>query len=91
MPDLNLAGAGAITALIPVIVPFIVYYVKQGLGFIPKAFLPLVAVGAGLGLTALQSFITGGEWNLIVGAALGALGVFVREVVNTIQNHGLEA
>ncbi len=91
MPDLNLAGADAILALVPVVVPFIVYGVKQLLGFIPKAFLPLVAIVAGLGLTAFQSFIVGGEWNVIVGAALGGLGVFVREVVNTIQNHGLDS
>lgn len=90
MPDVNLAGAEAILALVPIVVPFIVYYTKRGLDFIPRSFLPLVAVGAGIGLTALQGWIFGGEWSLIVGAALGALGVFVREVVNTIQNHGLE-
>ena len=83
--------ADAITALVPVVVPFIVYLVKQAIGSIPKAVLPLLAVGAGLGLTYVQAFIAGGEWNVIVGAALGGLGVFVREVVNTIQNHGLEA
>jgi hypothetical protein len=90
MPDVNLAGADAILALVPIIVPFLVYYLKKGLDIIPKAFLPLLAVVAGIGLTYLNAFIFGGEWNVIVGAALGGLGVFVREVVNTIQNHGLE-
>jgi len=91
MPDLDLAGASAILALVPVVVPFIVYYIKQLIPNLPRVALPLIAVGAGLGLTAFESFVAGGEWNVIVGAALGALGVFIREAVNTFQNHGLEA
>ena len=80
MPDINLAAANAITALVPIVVPFLVALVKKGLPSLPKQILPLIAVGSGLFLTYLEAFIAGGEWNVIVGAGLGALGVAVREV-----------
>ena len=80
MPDINVAAASAITALIPIVVPFIVYGARQLFQFIPKQLLPVVAMLAGLGLTYLDAFIAGGEWNVIVGAGLGALGVVVREI-----------
>lgn len=86
LPDLPGAGADAINALVPILVPFVVYGARLLFSFIPKQLLPIVAVGAGIGLTYLEAFISGGEWSVIVGAALGALGVFVREVYKQITN-----
>jgi len=91
LPDVNIAGAGAITALIPVLVPFVVYSVKLIIPSIPRVILPLIAVGGGLVINALDSFIAGADPNVIVGALLGAAGVFLREVFNTFQNHGLNS
>lgn len=80
MPDINVAAASAITALVPIVVPFLVYYARQVFAFIPKQLSPLLAVGFGLILTYLDAFVANDEWNVIVGAGLGALGVAVREM-----------
>ena len=91
MPDLNLAGAGAITALIPVLVPFIVYGVRLLIPKIPRVALPLIAVAGGLVINAFDSFVAGADPSIILAAGLGAIGVFIREVFNTFSKHGLEA
>ncbi len=80
LPDVNLAGADAITALVPIVVPFVVYGARLAFSFIPKQLLPVVAVIVGTGLTYLEAFVSGGEWSVIAGAGLGALGIVVRAV-----------
>ena len=85
MPDLT----EAINALIPILVPFVVWAAKSLIPKIPKAALPVLAVIAGMGLDWFLAFIAGGTFTPLAGAALGALGVFAREVVHTLKNHGV--
>jgi drug/metabolite transporter (DMT)-like permease len=80
LPDVNLSIADAIAALTPIVVPFAVYGVKLLSDRIPKQILPVVAVGIGIGITYLESFISGGDWSIIAGAGLGALGIVVRAI-----------
>ena len=89
MPDLTEAGVLAINALIPIVVPFVVWGAKSLIPKIPKSVLPALAVVAGMGLDQFLGFVGGGSWGLLAGAGLGALGVFAREVVHTLKNHGV--
>jgi len=90
MPDLTDAGVLAINALIPIVVPFVVWGAKSLLPKIPKAALPMLAVVAGMGLDWFLGFVGAGSWGPLAGAGLGALAVFLREVVHTLKNHGLK-
>jgi len=91
MPDSQASVAQAITVLIPIIVPFVVWGARLAIPKIPRAVLPALAVGAGVGVEALVSWISGGQWSPMTGAILGALGVFAREFATTIKQHGMSA
>ncbi len=91
MPDLNIAGVSVITALIPILVPFVVYGVRLLIPHIPRVALPLIAVVGGLVINAFDSFVAGADANILVAALLGAAGVFIREVFNTFQKHGVSS
>ena len=90
-PDVVLAGAAAIQAVIPVVVPFIVWGVRKVLPKIPRVALPMIAVGLGMGLDWLLAYTSGGTFSPLVGAALGGAGVALREIVNTLQEHGAKS
>lgn len=82
-------AAGAITALVPFAVPVLVYGIKLLLPSVPRIVLPFLALGFGQLLTFLASITTGGTFNVVEAALLGAAGVFVREVLNTLNEHGV--
>ena len=81
-------AAQAITALIPVVGAVLVYLVRQLIPKVPRVVLPVIALALGIGLDYLTAFIGAGEFNIVVGAALGAASVWLREVINTFQEHG---
>lgn len=91
MPDLEMAGAQAVQVVIPVVVPFIVWGTRKLIPKIPRAALPMLAVGLGMGLDWFLAFVSAGQWSPLMGAALGAAGVCAREFVNTIREHGTSA
>lgn len=81
----------AITALAPIVLPFVVYGVRLVLPKIPRVALPVVAMALGFGVNLLASYIAGHEFSPLIGAALGAASVWVREIANTVSEHGLSA
>lgn len=84
-PDLELLGANLIKALIPILVPLLVWGVRSILPKIPKAALPILSPILGALLDALLAYIAGGQWSPIAGAALGAAGVGLREIVDQLN------
>jgi hypothetical protein len=81
-PTPDSVGAAAIAALVPVVVMVLVWGVRLVVPKIPPILLPIIATGFG----ALSSFIATVpvDGSLLKGAALGALAVFVREVLNAM-------
>lgn len=90
-PDVKAQAALAITALAPIVLPFIVYVVRRLIPKIPRVALPMVAMALGFGVNALTSYISGHDFSPLVGAALGTAAVWVREIANTFNQHGASA
>lgn len=78
------AAAGAsssfVLALIPVLVPLLVALGKWALPKVPLWILPILAPALGALVDYLSTLATGAAANPILGAALGAAGVGVREI-----------
>ena len=91
MPDPKLSAALAITALTPVVVPFLTFGFRKLAPKIPRVGLPFVAMGLGSLINFLASYAAGGDFTPVAGAALGLAGVGVREIANTWRLHGTSA
>ena len=80
-----------ITILTPVVVPMVVLFVKTTvLPFLQerhKWAIPIVAVLIGAGLDYVNGLLTGMSLGVFGGAALGALGVVLREVKDQVQRN----
>ena len=80
-----------VTVATPVLVPIITLFVKtKVLPFLTerhKWAIPLVAVLLGAGLDYANGLLTGTSLGVFGGAALGALGVVLREVKDQFQNN----
>lgn len=80
-----------ITVAIPVLVPMIVLLVKtKVLPFLNekhKWATPIVAVLVGAGLDYVNGLTTGTSLGIFGGAALGAVGVVLREVKDQFQKN----
>ena len=78
-----------ITVITPVLVPIIVLFVKtKALPFLTerhKWMIPLIAIAIGGGLDYVNTLLTGGGLGIFGGAALGALGVALREIKDQFQ------
>jgi hypothetical protein len=68
--------------LIPAAVPLLIAVLKGLLPKIPKAALPVMATLIGAMLDIGQSYLSGHAASPILGAALGAAGVGLREIVD---------
>lgn len=66
-------------ALIAVAVPVVLAGLKKLVDRLPPRWLPLLATLLGMVADALVSLSTGGEVNVLAGAAAGLLGVGLRE------------
>lgn len=75
------------TALIPVISPILVAFVKMLVPKLPKFLLPILTPIFGAGLQALESAsgMIDQPVDAMQGALLGSVGVFIREVVDQIK------
>lgn len=82
-------AVSAINALIPILTPVAVHYVRLGVGKIPRWIIPIFAVSLGAGLNWLVTFAAGGQFNPILAGLLGFAVVVVREIYSTISEHGL--
>lgn len=66
--------------LIPVLVPVVLEVIKLAWAKIPKRLIPIFAILLGAGLDILLYFLELGNGRGEYGAALGALGVGLREL-----------
>ena len=89
--DWTAFGASAVTALIPVVTALVIYGGRLIVTKVPRAFIPIVAVTLGTGLDFLYAFISGGAFNPFVGVLLGAAATWLRELISTIQEHGMDS
>jgi hypothetical protein len=89
--DWSQLGVNLIQAVIPVLTAVAIWLGREVVTKVPRAFIPIVAVALGTGLDFLLSYITGGAFSPLVGALLGACATWLRELVNTVAEHGLDA
>lgn len=82
----------------------LINYVAQGIGVslvtwlvrkyllqrIPRVALPFVVMALGTGAQMLTALATGGQFNLVISALIGALALWVHEVKTTAEQHGLD-
>lgn len=74
-----------VTALIPVIVPFVVNYVKKPFASaVPWAVVPTAVILGGV-LDMINGYTTGHNVGGFWGLVLGASGVAVREFINNLR------
>lgn len=71
--------------LIAVIVPLIVAGAKAVMPHIPSAFLPPLAIALGALADYVGALLGAWQGNIIVGLALGAAGIGVREVADQLK------
>ena len=84
-------GVTAIQALIPVVTTLAIWFGREFVAKTPRVLIPIVAVALGTGLDMLIAYISGGAFNPIVGALLGATATWLRELVSTYAEHGLKS
>jgi len=84
-------GVTAIQAIVPVVTTLAIWVGRSLLVNTPRVVVPIVAVVLATGLDLLVAYASGGIFNPFVGALLGAAAVWLRELVNTYAEHGLES
>ena len=84
-------GVTAIQAIVPVVTTLAIWAGRALLVKTPRLLIPIAAVALGTVLDLLVAYISGGIFNPVVGALLGAAAVWLRELVNTYAEHGLES
>ena len=84
-------GVNAIEVLVPVVTTLAIWAGRALLVKTPRLLIPIAAVALGTVLDLLVAYISGGIFNPVVGALLGAAAVWLRELVNTYAEHGLES
>lgn len=88
--DFNALGVQAFLALVPVVTTLIVFGIHKVIPSIPRVALPILAAVLPLGVALLNNYIGGHQFSPLVAAALGAAATWLREIVNTISEHGLD-
>jgi len=89
--DWSAFGVSAIQAVVPVVTTLAIWAGRELLMKTPRVVIPIVAVALATGLDLLVAYVSGGVFNPVVGALLGAASVWLRELVNTYAEHGLES
>jgi hypothetical protein len=89
--DWTVFGVSAIQALVPVVTSGVIWFGRSLVTSVPRAFIPILAVVLATGLDFVVAYASGGVFNPVVGALLGAATVWLRELVDTIDQHGLRA
>ena len=87
--DWSAFGVTAIQALIPIVTTLAIAVGRTVLDKTPRVVIPIVAVALATLLDLLIAYASGGVFNPVVGALLGAASVWLRELVNTYAEHGL--
>jgi hypothetical protein len=84
-------GVTAIQALIPVVTGLAIWFGREFVTKTPRVVIPIVAVALATVLDLLTAYVSGGVFNPVLGTLLGAVAVWLREVVNTYAEHGLKS
>jgi hypothetical protein len=77
--------ATLITLATPFVVPVLVAVAKQLPTALPSWTLPILAVVLGAAIDGINQVVTGQSVGVLSGAALGAAGIGVREVVDQLS------
>jgi hypothetical protein len=88
-PDWSAIIAGVITGVVPLLIPVLVYGVRLAIPSIPRAWVPFIAIALGPVVTWLAQLAGAPGIPILKAALLGALSIVVREIWNTVQEHGL--
>jgi MFS superfamily sulfate permease-like transporter len=89
MMDFNSLGAQAILALVPVLTALLVFGLRKLLPKLPKVSIPIIAMALGFVLSWMNNYIEATPTvTPLVGALLGAAATWLREIVNTFNEHG---
>ena len=89
--DWKALGLQALSALVPIVTVVVVYYVKLLVPKIPRVALPIVAALLPMGVAFFTNYIAGHTFDPFVALLLGAAATWLREVVNTLNEHGAAA
>jgi len=90
-PDWSLLGVGLVQAAVPILTVVFIWLGREVVATVPRALIPIVAVVLGTGVDYLLAAITGATFSPLVGALLGASATWLRELVNTIVEHGMDS
>lgn len=82
MPGVPPDAVGWVNLLIAGMTPVVIAGIKKLVPNVPSFALPFAAPVVGVLLTQVQAFASGHSANLIVGAVAGAVGLYLREVVD---------
>ena len=84
-------GANVVAVLVPLVTIALVYLARQIVPSIPRLFLPILAVIFASAADYIGTLVAGQVFSPFVAALLGAAAVWIRELVNTFQQHKLSA
>lgn len=88
-PDITQVGIAAITALTPVLSGLVLWVLKAAWSKIPASMVLIAAPIVGIAVNFATAYIASHPpTSLLLAAALGALSVYLREFVSTIQTKG---
>jgi hypothetical protein len=90
-PDWSQIGVDLIHVAVPILTAIFIWLGRLAVEKVPRALLPIVAVVLGTGVDYILSVLSGGGFNVVVGALLGASATWLRELVDTIMEHGVNA
>ena len=82
IPGVPADSLGWVNLLIAGLTPIVISGIKKVVPKIPTVALPFAAPIVGVILTQIEAFVTGHSTSLVTGAVAGALGLYLREVVD---------
>jgi len=87
--DWENVGIDLIQAVVPVLTVVFVFLARKVAPILPRFTLPILALVGGTVIDYVLGLASGGTFTPVVGALLGASGVWLREFFNTIKVHGI--
>jgi len=89
--DWNEISIKALQAIVPVLTLIVVGLIRLVLPRIPRAFLPILAAILPFGVAVLTNYLTSATLNPWLMLILGAVATWLRELISTINEHGLKS
>ena len=86
--DWTAVAINLVTGLQVLLVPMAVAGVRKGLPRLPRVSIPFLAVVLGVLSDAVATWVAGGGFSPLRGVLVGLASVALREVTNTIREHG---